>query len=132
MKKQEETKPTAEPIYKRYTDYAIDMYLREPQGENRLLRGRALLTPQKGEMLFVQAEARGARSVEVGRTLHSRFVRRPDGAYTVTLRFSAEEKQIREQLLAEVRQITTTIEADKKRVQAEKVEARRKEATGNA
>lgn len=97
------------PHYKNMPDMSVDMYTVDADPENKLLRGRALLNPQKKEFAFVQNTPRGPRSVEVGRTLHSRYVCRPDGGYTVTVRFAAEEKNIREQLLAETRQIVSSV-----------------------
>lgn len=97
------------PHYKNMPDMSVDMYTVDADPENKLLRGRALLNPQKKEFAFVQNTPRGPRSVEVGRTLHSRYVCRPDGGYTVTVRFGAEEKNIREQLLAETRQIVSSV-----------------------
>lgn len=98
------------PHYKNMPDMSVDMYTVDADPENKLLRGRALLNPQKKEFAFVQNTPRGPRSVEVGRTLHSRYVCRPDGGYTVTVRFGAEEKNIREQLLAETRQIVSSVQ----------------------
>lgn len=98
------------PHYKNMTNMSVDMYTVDADPENKLLRGRALLNPHKKEFAFVQNTPRGPRSVEVGRTLHSRFVCRPDGDYTVTVRFGAEEKNIREQLLAETRQIVSSVQ----------------------
>lgn len=97
------------PHYKNMPDMSVDMYTVDADPENKLLRGRALLNPQKKEFAFVQNTPRGPRSVEVGRTLHSRYVCRPDGGYTVTVRFGAEEKNIREQLLAETRQMVSSV-----------------------
>ena len=98
------------PHYTNMPNMSVDMYTVDAAPENKLLRGRALLNPHKKEFAFVQNTPRGPRSVEVGRTLHSRFVCRPDGDYTVTIRFGAEEKNIREQLLAETRQIVSSVQ----------------------
>lgn len=98
------------PHYKNMTNMSVDMYTVDADPENKLLRGRALLNPHKKEFAFVQNTPRGPRSVEVGRTLHSRYVCRPDGDYTVTIRFGAGEKNIREQLLAETRQIVSSVQ----------------------
>ena len=52
----------------------------------RVMRGKALLDDEASDFKFVENEPRGPRSVEVGRTAHSRFVRRPDkyrGIYVV-------------------------------------------------
>lgn len=123
-----EEKGKTVPVYKRYTDYSIDMY---SQGElppvNVLLRGRALLNPEKAEMLFSENPPRGKRSVEVGRSAHSRYVRRPDGDYTVTIRFHPSEKMIREQLISEVRDIVTMVGKDYEKIKAKKEEERKEE-----
>lgn len=102
------------PHYKRVKDICLDIYSRDEQVEKRLLSGRALLNTEKGEFMFAQNEPRGPRSVEVGRTVHSRFVRRPDGLYTVTFSsMDSDEKHLKEQLIAEVREICAMIKEDK-------------------
>ena len=68
-----------------------------------VLRGKVLLNEEEERLSFVQNEPRGPRSVEVGRGEHSRIVRRPDGLYTLTLRFDVKEKYVREAMIAEVR-----------------------------
>jgi hypothetical protein len=80
----------------------------------RVMRGKALLDDEASDFKFVENEPRGPRSVEVGRTAHSRFVRRPDGMYTVTFRCDASTKYLREALTAEVAEIVKMITADKK------------------
>lgn len=79
-----------------------------------LLRGRAVLNEEDKNFTFIQNDPRGPRSVEVGRSDHSRMVRRPDGNYTLTFRFSAGEKFLREQLISEIREIVKIAEEDKK------------------
>lgn len=106
--------------YKRYNDYSVDLYSQSDDAENRLLRGRALLNTNKGELSFVENAPRGPRSVEIGRTFHSRFVRRPDGGYTVTLRVSAMNPTIREELLSEVRDVCRGIMDDVARMKGGK------------
>jgi hypothetical protein len=106
--------------YRRYIDYSVDLYSQSDDAENRLLRGRALLNTKKGELSFVENAPRGPRSVEIGRTFHSRFVRRPDGGYTVTLRVSAMNPIIREELLSEVRDVCRGIMDDVARVKGGK------------
>ena len=113
------------PHYKNMPNMSVDMYTVDAAPENKLLRGRALLNPHKKEFAFVQNTPRGPRSVEVGRTLHSRFVCRPDGGYTVTVRFGAEEKNIREQLLAETRQIVTSVQEHFKVAEAQRKKEKR-------
>lgn len=80
----------------------------------RVMRGKALLDDEAMDFKFVENAPRGPRSVEVGRTVHSRFVRRPDGLYTVTFRCDASTKYLRETLTAEVAEIVRIITADKK------------------
>ena len=80
----------------------------------RVMRGKALLDDEAMDFKFVENAPRGPRSVEVGRTVHARFVRRPDGLYTVTFRCDASTKYLRETLTAEVAEIVRIITADKK------------------
>lgn len=116
------------PAYKRYTDYSVDMYTRDGQQTHRLLRGRALLSPEKGEMAFVENEPRGPRSREIMRTNHARTVRRPDGRYTISFAMlDGDEKNLREQLLAEIRKIVSFIGEDRK---AEKAKQAKEEKKG--
>ena len=100
------------PRYRRVKDICVDMYTQQDAVEKRLLNGKALLNTEKGEFIFAQNPPRGPRSVEIGRTAHTRFVRRPDGLYTVTIRVDAQERNLREQLLAEVRDITKVLKLD--------------------
>lgn len=88
----------------KWKDFIVKVHAKKgKQIPHHLLRGRALLNPEDYEMTFVENNPRGARSVEVGRTPHSRFVKRPDGAYTLTLRFRHDEKYIKEVLISEIR-----------------------------
>lgn len=93
-------------------DICVDLYTQNAEVEKRLLSGKALLNMDKGEFLFAQNPPRGPRSVEIGRTAHSRYVRRPDGLYTVTFRVDTRERNYREQLLAEVRELTRALDVD--------------------
>lgn len=121
------------PHYKNLRDMSVDMYTLEEDPALRLLRGRALLNPEKKEFAFVQNTPRGPRSVEVGRTPHSRYVCRPDGEYTVTVHFAATEGNIREQLLAETRTIVTAVQEHYKSAEAKRKNADRKRpATGQS
>ena len=76
------------------------------------------MNPEKGEFAFVENAPRGKRSIEIGRTAHSRFVRRPDGDYTATFRFHPSEKLIKEQLVAEMRDIVKGCDNDRAKQQA--------------
>ncbi len=131
-----EKKPQETPYYKRVKDICVDLYTQEEEVERRLLSGRALLNCEKGEFLFAQNAPRGPRSTEIGRTPHARFIRRPDGRYTITFScMDAEEKNLREQLLAEVRTICTVMQSDRQkyareqRAAAKKAEEEKKEGT---
>lgn len=96
-----------------YTKQTLEVSIHSVSSPNmRVMRGKALMDEASADLKFVENEARGARSVEVGRTAHSRFVRRPDGAYTITLRCNGNEKYLREALIAEVGDIVKTIKLD--------------------
>lgn len=97
--------------YRKYSDYSLEMM--SEYANMSVIRGKGLLNVQESRFTFVQNEPRGPRSVEVGRTAHCRFVRRPDGLYTATLRFNAGEKNLLPALIAEVRTITKQAQADK-------------------
>lgn len=111
-----EKTPNNTPYYKRVKDVCVDLYTQEEKIEKRLLSGRALLNCEKGEFIFAQNAPRGPRSTEIGRTPHARFIRRPDGRYTITFSsMDAEERNLREQLLAEVRTICTVMQSDRQK-----------------
>lgn len=95
----------------------------------RVMRGKALLDAAVADFKFVENEPRGPRSVEVGRTAHSRFVRRPDEGYTITFRVVAGTKFLRESLTAEVAEVVKLVEADAAAIKAAKkaAEKERKE-----
>ena len=108
------------PHYTKHDGMSIDMYPLDEAPTKKLLRGRALLNDEKREMTFVQNAPRGPRSVEVGRTLHRRYVCRPDGEYTVTVHFAADEGNIREQLLSEIRSMVTAVQDHFKNAEAKR------------
>ena len=85
----------------------------------KILNGRALLNSVESRLMFVHNPPRGPRSKEVGRTKHARIVRRPDGLYTVTIRFDAREKLILSALLSEVRRLQKYAADDLELVKAE-------------
>ena len=85
----------------------------------RVMAGKALLDEESSDMKFVENPPRGPRSIEVGRTAHSRYIRRPDGLYTITLRIDAGRKYLRETLTSEIAEIAKNIELDYKLVQKE-------------
>lgn len=128
MEKMEVKEEPIIPKYKRMTDFCIDLYTQSDAITNRVLSGKALVNPEKGEMMFAQNAPRGKRSIEISRTAHGRLVRRPDGRYTLTFgSMLATERQLREQLLAEVRSIYKVIEQDVERVRREEIAAAKKE-----
>ena len=90
--------------YQKYTDFSVEMNAQEEANMN-VIRGKGLLNTHEHRFTFVENPPRGPRSVEVGRTKHCRFVRRPDGEYTATLRFAAGEKYLLAALIAEVRSV---------------------------
>lgn len=102
----------SEKMYRRFSDYSLEM-MAQDEPNMVILRGKGLLNQEEARFTFVQNPPRGARSVEVGRTAHSRSVRRPDGLYTVTFRFDASEKQVLPALLAEVRSVVKNAQADR-------------------
>ena len=71
------------------------------------MNGRMLVNTVERCSLFVPNKPRGPRSTEIMRTPHGRMVRRPDGNYTLTFRFSPNEFCITEQLLLEMQSIAT-------------------------
>lgn len=79
----------------------------------RVMRGKALLDSGDKRLTFIENTSRGPRSVEVGRTLHSRYVRRPDGLYTITLRVNADTKYLTETLVSEIREVSKVIAEDR-------------------
>lgn len=94
---------------------ALRLFTLKEDASGEVLRGKALYNGHEKEMTFVENMPRGPRSVEVGRTVHSRMVRRPDGKYTVTFRVEAGTKYLRQQLVAEVGDLVRMIEEDMKR-----------------
>ncbi len=77
-----------------------------------MLHGKALVNKESRHMTFIQNSPRGPRSSEVCRTDHGRVVRRPDGKYTLTIRFDGEEKYLGETLMAELRNVVRMVKAD--------------------
>lgn len=102
----------SESSYKKFSDYSLEMQSHD-EPNMAILRGKGLLNQQEHRFTFVQNAPRGPRSVEVGRTRHCRFVRRPDGLYTATFRFDAGEKYVLSALLAEVRSVTKQAQEDR-------------------
>lgn len=103
-------------VMEKYTRKQMDVSLYAERGtpNMRVMRGKALMDEEACDFKFVENPPSGPRSTEIGRTMHARYVRRPDGAYTITLRVSVGDKYLREQLTTEVAEIVKTIEADYK------------------
>lgn len=106
------------------TDFEVNLYKRQENIDKQIVGGKLLLWSDNKEMIFVQNAPRGARSVEIGRTAHARLVRLTNGHYSVRLRFSADERQVNYQLIAEIREINKMAAADReKQNEKEKKEA---------
>lgn len=106
------------------TDFEVNLYKRQEDIDKRIVGGKLLLWTKKKEVTFIQNAPRGARSVEIGRTAHARLVRLINGHYSVRLRFSADERQVNYQLIAEMREINKMAAEDRqKQNEKEKKEA---------
>lgn len=81
----------------------LEVFSHEEDIDCRVIRGRVLLDAGIKRCTIVQASPRTSRSREVGRTLHSRIVERPDGDFTITFRIPRKEAYKRETLIAESR-----------------------------
>lgn len=94
--------------YTKLTNMTVGM---ESQEERNLqvLHGKAMLNEAENRLVFVQNTPRGPRSRELMRTTHSRLVRRPDGDYTLTFRFSPLEQNLRTTLVSEMIEICMEI-----------------------
>ncbi len=91
--------------YKRYTHMTVGMRTQE-NCNLQVLRGKVLLNEAEKNLTFIQNKPRGPRSQEVMRTQHSRMVRRHDGNFTLTFRFTAGEKRVMERIVEEVTEIS--------------------------
>lgn len=101
-------------VYQKFSDYTVKVVSRQKTSVRRAFGAKATIIPEEGELWLVENKPRGPKSKEIGRGVHSRMVRRLDGNYTLTLRFSASEKLIREALLSEVRTMATLAAEDHK------------------
>lgn len=110
--------------YFKYSDMSVEMQTQE-DNDMKILKGRALMNSREKRVTFVQNAPRGARSVEVARGEHSRMVRRPDGNYTLTFRFNAEEELLRAAMIAEVRNMVNFAAADCNNLKTKKNETKR-------
>ena len=111
-----EAKTVIENSYQKFKDYTVKVLGRQQTVTRRSFGAKTTLIPEDGEVWIVESKPRGPQSKEIGRAMHSRMVRRLDGNYTLTFRFSAEEKQIREKLLIETRKMATLAQEDRERV----------------
>lgn len=104
---------------KKFERMTLDVFTLLDDVDGRLFRGRALIDSAECRCTMVQNEPRGPRSKEIGRTMHARVVRRPDGGYTATFRCQPGEKYRSEMLMNEAREVGKIMSND------EKVEAAR-------
>lgn len=88
--------------YRRLPDMAVELNAQEDTLLT-VLRGKAVLNEEGRHMIFMQNEPRGPRSREIYRAGHGILRRRPDGGYTITVRFGAEEKMLLPTIVAEAR-----------------------------
>lgn len=103
----EESKTQNKRTYSRWSDMSVKVLSVGESPANRMVRGKAVIIPDEAEVTIVENLPRTDRSVEVGRSLNCRMVRRHDGNYTLTLRFGAKQKNLRESLLAQVRNMAS-------------------------
>lgn len=86
-------------------------------------RGKALVNVTDNELTFIQDKPRGERSLEVGRSLHGRMRKKPDGRYGINFTFKMDEKFIKENLLVELRNlIKAEIESMRRQIAKSKKE----------
>ena len=91
--------------YRRIPNITVGMQSQE-DSNLQVLHGKVLLNEVENSLLFMQNSPRGPRSSEVMRTAHSRLVRTPQGRYTLTFRFSPNERNLKTILLNEMAKIT--------------------------
>lgn len=96
----------------KFEGVCVDVFSTLDDVDRRLIRGRAIVDNEDSRVTIVQNEPRGPRSKEIGRTLHARVVRRPDGGYTATFRCRAKEKWRVEMLINEAREVGKIIAGD--------------------
>ena len=99
--------------YQKFSDYTLKVLSREANATRRAFGAKVVILPEDSETWITENKPKGPSSKEVGRSIHSRIVRRLDGRYTLTFRFDADEKQLREQLLAEMRNMATVAIEDR-------------------
>lgn len=96
----------------KFEGVCVDVFSTLDDVDKRLIRGRAIVDNEDSRVTIVQNEPRGPRSKEIGRTLHARVVRRPDGGYTATFRCCPREKWRAEMLINEAREVGRIIGND--------------------
>lgn len=102
--------------YQKFSDYTVKVISREKTVTRRQFGAKATILPEDGELWLVENKPRGPQSKEVARLIHSRMVRRVDGKYTLTMRFDADEKLLREKLLAECRNMANRAVEDREEI----------------
>ena len=75
----------------------------------QVLHGKAILNEDDRSFLFFQNSPRGPRSNELFRTRHSRLVQTPKCTFTLTFRFSYNEKNLQSSLMSEMESIISNI-----------------------
>ena len=75
----------------------------------QVLKGKVLLNKEEGYLLIIPPIPRGPRSYEILRTRHSRLVQTPQGTFTLTFRFSPDEKNLRSSLKSEMKSIANNV-----------------------
>lgn len=99
----------------KFEKVSLDVFSTLDDVDGRLIRGRALVDAAESRCTFVQNEPRGPRSKEIGRTMHARVVRRPDGGYTATFRCLPSEKWLTEMLINEAREVGKIVSLDERK-----------------
>lgn len=102
--------------YQKFSDYTLKVLSREANATRRAFGAKVVILPEDSETWITENKPRGPSSKEVGRSIHGRMVRRLDGRYTLTFRFDADEKVLREQLLAEMRNMATVAIEDRNEI----------------
>lgn len=116
--------------YTKFSDMTVKIHSHAKEPSHRLLRGRAILNPDEGDFTFVENDLRLNRSKEVGRTEHCRFIRRPDNTYVITFRVSGDEKYLKADLQAEIRDVVAAITEDRKYIlKQQKLNTKKDETT---
>lgn len=104
------------PQYQRFSDYTVKVTTLRGDVKNRVINGKVLFLAEETEVVITENPPRPQRSVEVGRSEKCRMVRRPDGDYTLTIHFNANEKLLKERLISQVRNMYNIAQFDAKEV----------------